>query len=137
MWFHGVKMKPKKSFFSVKPPISIAIILSLWPHQLSDAGHSQDLMTLKFLPEIHCLFFFFFFLYKGLQATWDAWISIAAYQLSIYQLQLPHWTQEALMQMNSLLPCQFFLWRAYRSHSVNSATNMIKPPCDNPSSKLA
>ena len=27
---------------------------SLWPHELSDLSHSHDLITLKFLQEMHC-----------------------------------------------------------------------------------
>ena len=43
---------------------------------------------------------------------------------SIHHHQLPHWIQKSLRLMDSLLHFQFFfLWSAYWSHSVHSATN--------------
>ena len=90
-------------------------------------GHSQELMTLKFLPELNCLF------YKGLQATWIVWIFLAAWQLSIHQHQLTHWFSEinGLFVTSSLFDDQ-------HDHSVHSATNNIMTlHCKDPSSKLA
>ena len=96
------------NLFSPSDPFSLDLLFSpsfpsFWPHQLSHASPSQDLMILKFLPEMHCLF------YNGLQEPMFVWISLAAWQLLIHRHQLSYWMQESLWLMDSLLLRQDFL----------------------------